>query len=330
VRSDLVASIPTAKQIDWAPRQVATGFVLALLVIMLLEIPSAIFNHTLRENYQRVVGVFGGVAGWWQRADHTLLRLPNLVLLVLFSAVSGVASAALDARLGFDPTSVVLVVAMITSFGMITMIVELLRIPYLLRRTGQRARLRLFPLGFLIGTVLVTFSRIADVHPGYVFGVTTSLFFTSPVDDADEARSNAVSGATLLLVALAAWIGWQPIAGAASDQGAGLVLLFTDAVLSTLWLSALQVLLFQFSGLAGLKGAAIRRWNRGAWLAIYVGAAFMLVKMVLSPTAWRWGALSSAGFVTTLLGFMVFTAAAVAFRVWARRGPPPNAGVAIG
>ena len=295
---------------------------LALLVILMLEIPSAIFNHTLRNNYARVVATFGGAAAQLHRADAAMLQLPNLVLLAAFAAISALASATLDARLHLDTTSLVLVLAMFVSFSVITAINEVLRIPYLRRRTGQIGHLRLFPLGFVIGTVLVSMSRLADVHPGYVFGITSTLLFATPIEEADEARSNTVTGATLLGVALLAWIAWQPISGSATDPGAGMALVFVDAVLSTLWLSALQVLLFQFSGLAGMKGASIRRCNRRAWLAIYGAAAFMLVKMVLSPRAWRWGALTSAGFVATMIGFAVFTTAAVAFRVWARRPPP--------
>ena len=45
-------------------------------------------------------------------------------------------------------------------------------------------------------------------------------------------------------------------------------------------------------------------------------AAFLLVKMVLHPSAWRWGGLPHGTFIGMIAVFVVFLVGAVAFWAW--------------
>jgi len=59
---------------------------------------------------------------------------------------------------------------------------------------------------------------------------------------------------------------------------------------------SLQVVLFEFSTMRGLHGRTVRKWSFWTWLAIYASAGFLLVKMVLHPSAGRWGGLPDGTF----------------------------------
>jgi hypothetical protein len=73
-----------------------------------------------------------------------------------------------------------------------------------------------------------------------------------------------------------------------------------------------------------MHGRTLRRWNRWVWGGIYFGGAFLLVKMVLHPSAWRWGGLPQGTFLGMIALFAVLTLAAVAFWAWFNLRPAPD------
>jgi hypothetical protein len=315
-RSLLADSIPTRHQVDWSLGAIAGAVWMALLLILLVELPSSLVNATIEDHHDRVMKPFAGVIGWAAAVDTKIARWPTALVLLTFAALSGVIGAQLDPGFGIDASSLTLLAALICSFVIITVVLEGMRLPYLRARTGKDGRLKLFPFVLVMAVVAVVVCRIFDFQPGYVFGVSVALLLSEGIEEEDEARSLAISGVVLLLVAGVAWFVWNPIADRAMLPDAGVVTIFFDALLSTTWVMALQVILFEFSSMRGMHGRTLRRWNRWVWGAIYFGGAFLLVKMVLHPSAWRWGGLPQGTFVGMIALFGVLMVAAVIFWAW--------------
>ncbi|OWY62992.1 hypothetical protein B7486_55485 [cyanobacterium TDX16] len=315
-RSLLADSIPTAGDVDWGLRSIAGAMWLALLLILLVELPSTLVNATLEDHHDRVVRPFAGVIDLAARADAVVARWPAAVIVLAFAGLSGLIGAQLDPEFGVDATSAVLLAALVGSFVITTLVLEVLRLPYLRARTGLGGRLKLFPFVLVLAAVAVVVCRIFDFQPGYVFGISIALLLSEGIEEEDEARSLAMAGVGLLVLAGTTWFLWQPVADRAMTGDAGVTTIFLDALLSTTWVMSLQLVLFEFSGFRGLHGKTLRRWSRKTWAAIYFTAAFLLVKMVLHPSAWRWGGLESGTFVGMIALFVVLLVGSVSFWAW--------------
>jgi hypothetical protein len=315
-RSLLADSIPTSRDIDWSAASILGAVWLALLLILLVELPATLVNATLEDHHDRVVRPFGGIIDVAARADAVIAGWPTGLVLLAFAAVSGLIGAQLDPEFGLDATSAVLLVAMVGAFAITTLVLEVLRLPYLRARTGLGGRLKLFPLVLVVAAAAVVVCRTFDFQPGYVFGIAVALLLSEGIEEEDEARSLAMAGVGLLVLAAVTWFAWQPIADRAIAGDASVSTIFFDALLSTTWVMSLQLVLFEFSGFRGLHGKTLREWSRKTWVAIYFTAAFLLVKMVLHPSAWRWGGLPSGTFVGMMALFGVLLIGSVLFWAW--------------
>ena len=84
------------------------------------------------------------------------------------------------------------------------------------------------------------------------------------------------------------------------------------------------MVLFEFSTMRGLHGRTVRKWSFWTWLAIYASAGFLLVKMVLHPSAGRWGGLPDGTFFGMLSVFVVILVASILFWAWFNLRPAPD------
>ena len=177
--SQFVESIPTPGQVSVSPKHLGQNASLALLFVFLVALPATIFNSTLTENYERVTRGFRRVRGPLAKIEASVNCLPGGVLLVGFGVVGGVIYGLLDPGFGFNQTTVVLVAALAGALIVVTGIFELLRVVYLGRRHRRRARLVAYPLALVMAVILVAFSRLGHIQPGYIFGLTCARWCSS-------------------------------------------------------------------------------------------------------------------------------------------------------
>ena len=317
-RSALVSAIPRPSEVSWSLRNVLANMMLVLLLIVMVGFPAELINSTLKEHYDEVNRPFVGIGALLAGLEARLLGVPNAVLLVGFAVVGAAISGQLDPNFGLDATSIVLMAGLVMAFVVVTCVLELVRIPYIHAKRGARwsHHLRLFPLALVMAAVFVVLSRVADFRPGWVFGITCGLLLAPEVGDDEHAASLAVAGVLLLATSLGAWLLWIPWASAVVEPDPGLITLFMDAFLATLFISALQAVIFGFAPLDALYGKTLQRWNWRVWLGLYVAALFFLVQLLLHPSANRWGGVSSTSFWQMFALFVVFLVGAIVFWGW--------------
>ena len=324
-RTDLVSALPRPGEVDWSAAHTAASVLLALLLLGAMSLSAELVNGTITDNYLRIFGATPGLRRLVEGAENGAERIPDSLLLVLGGIGAALIGMLLDRSLGWNASSLLLLVALTIVLALVNGVLELARLPYLRARAGGSAgRFGLFPFAVTLGGALVVFSRISGFEPGFLFGVTCGLVLTKAVRDADDGRSLAVSGVALIAIALVSWTAWGPLAERAADGDTGLALLFGDAVLGTLWLAALQTVVFAFIPISALAGSAVKSWSTKAWAAIWGLSVVLLVQMYIHPRNGQWGGVDSNTMRSALAVFGMLTLAAVVFWAWFRFRPDPD------
>jgi hypothetical protein len=294
--------------------------------MILTGIPATLVDKTIEENYHRIVRSF---AADEERAIHRVERrlqaLPDPVLLVGLSVVTALVFSLLDPSSGFDATTAVLVLALALVVAILISLHDLARLPYLNKKFGRpAAAFGVYPFSLILAAVLVVVSRVAGFEPGYVFGIVGTLAVKEAVTERDEAKTLAVVGAGFLGLALVTWWLWNPIVDEATKPDPSGLIVFLDALLSGLWLTAVTGVVFGFTPMRGFDGGQVRAWSRKAWLAIWAAGMFVLVQLYLHPSAGRWGGLDDTSMRTALSVWLLFLVAGILFWAWFRFRPDPD------
>jgi hypothetical protein len=323
-RSSFILGIPSPVMVDWSGAHVVVNLLLALLLMLLVGIPSAIVDNTMEENHDRIVRRFAGEQAAIRRAERRLQDLPDGVLLIGLSVVAALVFAQLDPSIGFNATSGILVLALALIVASVIAVHDLARLPYLNRVVGPPSgTFGVYPFTLMLAALLVVVSRVAGFEPGFVFGLIGSLALKETVTRRDEAITLTGVGIGLLVMAVGAWWLWHPIADRVIEPGPGAGLLFADAFLAGLWLTCIQAVAFGFAPMRFLDGGEVRTWSNAAWFAIQATGMFLLCQFYLHPSAGRWGALDETSMRQALSVFGVFLVGSLLFWAWFRFRPDP-------
>jgi hypothetical protein len=182
----------------------------------------------------------------------------------------------------------------------------------------------MFPLALVAAVVLVVFSRVFGFEPGFIFGVTCGVAFSNEIGDADEGRSVVASSIILLILALASWLLWVPVASAAAQPGATLDIRFFDAFLSTLWVGGVQAVLFGLLPMRFLPGEKVWAWSRKGWVVLYATTVFVFIQAIAHPNASGSG-IGGGSFWSVLAPFIAYSAIALGVWAWFRFAHHPSA-----
>jgi hypothetical protein len=318
-RSILVSSVSAPSQLDTSLEHLATNFLWALLFVLLSWLPAEIINSVLKEHHVRIVGRFGPVQQLYQGFDEFIHSLPTPVMFGGFAIVAAAIYGFLDPNFGFNPTSLVMLLAIAAGLAIITLAHELTRGWHVRRRHQLSFQLRTFPVGLGLAVVLVVFSRLANFEPGYSFGLICGVILLGQLGDRDDGRSLALATAATLGLAVAAWLTWIPIRDAALRPHPSVQILFLDALLACVWVFALQTVIFSLVPLHLLDGEKIKAWNRVAWFSLFLLAMFVFVEAVVHSSR-QWGGSSKASFWSMLIIFLAFTGFAILFWSWFHLG----------
>jgi heme/copper-type cytochrome/quinol oxidase subunit 2 len=100
--------------------------------------------------------------------------------------------------------------------------------------------------------------------------------------------------------------------GSSSQTHPGALVLTADTFFAALFVSGIVASVINLIPLDFLPGAAIARWSRAVWAALFALAVFLLVEVMLLPAA-RDTRLGNASFLVTIILFVAFGAVSVAF-----------------
>jgi F0F1-type ATP synthase assembly protein I len=290
---------------------------LVLLLVVLVVFPSQLFNRTYEENHEAITSWVQRRMPWtaaarggrarWRRAGRGAAAFAVVIV------VGALLGTLLDTTVGFNARSAALFLGL--ALAMVLMIsVAAAAIALYRRLRGHPAHweLRALPSALVVTAVCVLVSRVTSFHPGYLYGVIGGVAFAGRLGRHEEGHTVAVASLATLVVAVAAWLAWVPVADAASRPGAGFQLALAEDFLAGVFVGGLVGVVIGLVPLRFLPGQKLAAWHWGAWAAVFAVAAMGLLQVMLRPQS---AAVHGGGvpFWTTLGLFLAFGAASVGF-----------------
>ncbi|MDP9181836.1 MAG: hypothetical protein M3P04_03525, partial [Actinomycetota bacterium] len=265
VRSSLAAAVRTPQEVSWKLNTVAVSALLAL-AMLLVVFPAQLFNATLEENYDEVVG-------WlpW-RGSGSRRRVPPLVALGAVALATALLSQLLDPHMRVDTATTTAVVGVTLAIVITTLLCGAPGRLLLQRRYHTGALLRAYPAALVVAVACVAVSRSVGFEPGYLYGIVGGFVVAAAPTARDAGRSASLGVVVGLAVAAAAWVAHGPVADQAVRGAAGW--LVADTLLAAVFSGALGGLIFGLVPLRFLTGATILRWSKGVWAAFFALAVF--------------------------------------------------------
>ena len=317
-RPVLSTRVATARDLPWRLPALAASALLALLLVLLMPFPAALFNATLEENYDTVRRWFRlGPRGAATRTPVTG-TWPRFVLLV---AGAGVLGAFLDPGLRADAASLVLVAGVALAAVVVSLLGALPARLYAGRRYGIRPHIALYPLGLAVAAACVVVSRLTSFEPGYLYGVVAGFGLARELRTDEKGRLTLATSAALLAVSGVAFALRVPVHDAVVRDG-GLLLGLLDTVLAAVFAAGVEANVLGLLPLRFLPGEVVFRWSKVAWGALFGVNVFAFLH-ALSAAAGQATTGASVAVAATLFG--AFATVSVTFWAYFRfRRPNPT------
>ena len=287
----------------------AGSALLAVLLLLFMAFASELFNSTLESNYDEV-------AGWlrvWRRRAGGISRFWGGPLGIgLFMVLGAAVYGWLDPGFGPDLDSAATLFGLLVGLVVVMITFELPGMLMYRRRTGALPGLRALPWTLAAAAICVVISRIANLEPGYLYGLLLGIVFAREPSDAEEGRQTAVGAGWTLIVALAAWaaLGW--VRGDPAPLS-GLGGLAVETALAVIVVGGLEAVAFGLLPMRFLAGQALYRWNRPLWAALFGIGTFAFLYLLVGPHTGYLSELPLSGLMAAFGVFAVFGAISVLF-----------------
>jgi hypothetical protein len=310
--STFASTLPVFGSFVITPTSVAVTGGIALAFLLLVAFPSELLEDTIRENYDRV---FGWMAPLRRRIGHLrgrgarMLRSPWAGIALSVVATSIILGFS-DPAFGFNGASVRLLLGMLISVLVINIGINLLVLKVAKRKYDDAGFIRPMPAALIIVALSVLVSRLADISPGFLFGLVMGVAYARELKAVQEAKLALLGAALTISAGILAWLGFSALRAAG---GSGFWYELSLESLVAITLEAVGTMIIAMLPLTFLDGKTIFRWNKWAWAGIYLVTVLVFVVIVL-PISDNWGTMSAPIFGWATL-FVVF--AVVALGTWA-------------
>jgi hypothetical protein len=181
---------------------------------------------------------------------------------------------------------------------------------------------QIYPTGIVIVGICVVVCKIANVEPGYIYGVMLSYSLgTFRIPPRHEGRLVALGYLVVLAFSVGNWLLWPAVKDAASAPSPALATTLLSSVMAAVFMGGICSLVFGLMPLRFLDGAKLFSRERILWLALFAAGLFLFVHVVLnnSPQAPHAG----RSYVVAITFFTLFGLASAAFWAYFRFRPEP-------
>jgi hypothetical protein len=316
-RSHLATSVPTPADLKLNGKKVATGSLLALLMVGLLGLPAAIFNETAERHHKLI-------AGWMDKPTALLGKL--FAWLPLWGTTAGTlgASALITAGIcaflspGFPtaPGSWQFLAGMLIGMSVVGLVFFATWHWYIKRFVPESVgHWELYPLFAVMSVLLVVISRLAHFVPGVILGTIAEYEPSHPLSRMHEGRRVALTFGSMLVLALACWLLWIPVSDQANVVGCSNIWLVLDAALSVGFVTGLETTVFGLLPLRFLDGHDLMVWNRWVWAGMWGTGVVWFSFVIADPAVGGYGRHTDSE-IPMLIGLLAATTI-IALGTWA-------------
>jgi hypothetical protein len=327
--SAVVSAVTPVSGVSTDPLVIGTNLLLAALLVLLMPFPAEVFNRTLDEHYDEVLGWFGKRRTDASKARRERVRASWWTLggTIIGGAFLG---GLLDPGFGWNTTTVGLVLGTLVAFVGLTL-VGTGTTALMLRRAqpGIGLSVRALPGALLVAGACVLVSRLIGFLPGYLYGILAGVAVAAVLSKREEGRAAATGAALTAVAGLGAWLAWSATHPSLGSNPT-LAAVAGDAALATLFIAGLEGLVFSLFPMRFLAGEKVFRWNRWVWSLLFGIGAFAVLHFLAHPGQ-GYGPLESATpFVVAGSLFAGFALVSVGFWAWFRFRRTPGAAMAPG
>lgn len=298
---------------------VAQSAALALLFLLFMGFAGELFNSTLESNYDEVAGWFGG-AGRRLAGIGRVWSGPAGAM--AFIGLGALVYALLDPGFALDLGALATYLGLLVGLMLVLVSFELPPMLLYRRRTGELPGLRALPWTLPAAAACVLLSRVAELQPGYLYGILLGLVFRRELSVADEGRQAAAGVLWTLIVAVAAWLALDWLRSGAAPGGFGPVLL--ETALAVVVVGGLEAVALGLLPMRFLAGASIYAWSRAAWAILFAAGLFAFFHLLVGPHTGYLAELDPAGLAAACGVFAAFGAGSVLFWSYFRFRPDRN------
>jgi hypothetical protein len=294
-------------------------------LLLFMAFPAELFNDTVEQNYDVIAGWFKGRRLRRLGRLNTWIARRARIGVLGFVALTALVTSFVDPSFGLNVESLAEFFGFFVALGVVLISFKLPPMLAHRRRTGELGRLRPLPWALAIAALFVLVSRVAELEPGYLYGIVLGALFSTEVTDREEGRETLFGSIWTLVVAVAGWLGLQWLRGLGLPDGDLFGILASTAFAAILVLG-LEATAFGLMPLRFLPGYAVYRFSRLAWAVLFGLSVFAFLHLLIGPDTGYLDHLTPTAFLAALGVFAVFGGLSIATWLYFRfRRPTPAA-----
>ena len=322
-RPEIVTGVPDPTDISTDPGVIGTNITLAIVATIVILLSSQIFNQTIEENNRDIeaflkryvrpfAAPFTGLRNVWRSAFTGNPRNSRIAAIGVVLGATALVYGFLEPGFKLNKDGILLLISAVVALGTITYVYSGMEARVTERRFSVPAAVRVYPVALAIAVMSVVISRVISFQPGVIYGFVASSVVLGELQI--QKRGQAVFLAALCLLSTfgLAWAFMIP-AREWAKHDANVLAVILESSSTLIVVSAIETLTFSMVPLEFTHGIRVWRWNRLAWFAITLTAAFLFWHVLIVQKNAGFNAIGKQGTLGALaaLGICVGLTASV-------------------
>jgi hypothetical protein len=310
-------SLPTLFDIITNPATLGLAAGLAIVILLLVALPTEILNSTLEANTSRFGRFFAAIQSGIERATAWFIgvtRTPVIAVIVLL-LVTSIIFGFVDPAFGFDLASLRLVLSLALALFFVTFVASSLTGVVIGRRWALESEIGMQPAALIFAVIGVMVARLLDFSPGFLVGLVIGLELAHRATDRQRVRAVVIEFSFIVGFGVLAWLvysAWLALQGDAQLDFVGGLIQDALVAITSEGLTAVMVAMIP---IGFLDGKAIFTESKRLWAVMFVVVATAFSLLVL-PTAL---AGQQVGDIVTWVAVLVgFAVVAFGLTLWLR------------
>jgi hypothetical protein len=275
------------------PNKIISAFEIGLVLLLLAVLPAHLLNATIAEQSDRFERRFGKakMPSWLARLGAWFKSTP-VIGGIIVTLVTAILFGFADPTFGFTLASLRLILACGIALFLVGYVANALTGVIARVQWNVVAAVSTRPYGLILTVVGVLVSRVLHFSPGFLIGLILGLTIQERSASKYAWRTIVVRTSIVLIMAIAAWIGYSTLTLGGNEGGTfGSALLVETLVAITT--EGVVALLVELLPLRFLEGQRVYAHSRVLWGIFYV---LTLVVFVLAVVPWEgnWDTLGSS------------------------------------
>jgi Tol biopolymer transport system component len=318
---DVGVSLPGPFDLKITPIAVVATASLTAFVMLVVGLPSRLFNSTLSANLTSARRLLGFARlrrprGRFRRpvliGAYGLRRLGRTLVGAILYLALAVLIYSLREPVG-EGNRLLAGVVTLAIIVVTTAVAGIVGAAYVRRRYHAGSRFRIAFWTGVVALICVVIGRLAGAHPGYIYGIIGVSTFTVTLSVLDRGQIAQRTAVALLAVGLIAWFARIPFQTTAVHPET--ITLGLNMLLAGVFIASVEALVFGLIPLRFLPGENLARWSVVRWLVLWAIGLALFAYVILLPPSDYIPNTEAVGFWTVAITVAVYGLVALAF--WA-------------